>query len=103
MIRNALSATVLFAFVFMVNTSAALAAASGTDPVEIAKNTQNVFEPIAKVVWWIMVVTTLLFLRASRKSSSAGGMLGGLAVAGICLYNPAGLGSSMQGFANSIF
>lgn len=108
MLRNALSSAVVFAFVFTVNASSAFAAPpsatpTGTDPVQIADNAQGVFEPIAKVVWWIMLVGSLLFLRSSRRSSNAVGALGGLALAGIFLYNPAGAGAFMQGLANSIF
>jgi ABC-type transport system substrate-binding protein len=116
-------AAVVSVCALLVNTSAAMAkAAAGAntatdptaidptatdptaiDPTAIATNSQSIFEPIVKIVWWMMVVAALLSLGFSRRSSRAMGVLGLLALAGIVIYNPVGVGSWMSGLSNQLF
>jgi hypothetical protein len=101
MIRNALSATVLFAFVFMVNTSAALAA-DGGDPKSIGDNIKGIVMPNAKALWLICLIGGVLGMAFSRRASKAGGIAIMLVVSGIAIYNPVGVGSMMKGVADSV-
>jgi ABC-type transport system substrate-binding protein len=116
-------AAVVSVCALLVNTSAAMAKAAAdaktatdptatdptatdptaTDPTAIATNGQSIFEPIVKIVWWMMVVAALLSLGFSRRSSRAMGVLGLLALAGIVIYNPVGVGSWMSGLSNQLF
>jgi ribulose 1,5-bisphosphate synthetase/thiazole synthase len=99
-LRNALSSALLASFVLSVNASAALA--QGSDPTKVGDNAKDIILPNAKAIWWICLVCGLLYAAASRKAGRAGGIIGGLLLSGIVIYNPGGVASFMQGIANQI-
>lgn len=99
MIRFYVAAAVT-ACAFSINAAAALAA--GSDPTKIGDNAKDVVWPNAKAFWWIFLLLGVLRVVATRKRSEAGGVFIALLVAGIVIYNPAGVGSSMQGLADKI-
>jgi hypothetical protein len=93
----------------LVNTASAGAAAAatptpsgGADPTQIGNNLKSVVSPNAKAFWWVLLVCGVLFMAASRKAGRAAATGVALVISGIVIYNPGGVGSMMQGFADKI-
>ena len=101
MISKPLRIAAVAAFVFVANASVALAATAG-DPTKVGDNVKDIVSPNAKAFWWVALVVGALGATFKRKASSAGAIGIALLVSGIVIYNPAGVGSMMQGLADKI-
>jgi hypothetical protein len=101
MIRNALSAASIAVFSLFFWATEALAA-GGSDPTQVGKNLEDLVTPNAKSFWWIVLVVGALALAFSKKASTLVSFLIFMGVAGIVLYNPAGVASFMRGVADSV-
>ena len=98
MISRSISAAAIAAYVFLVSTATALAA----DASKVGENTKGLVWDNAKPIWWIALLLAVGRLVFSRKTSQAGGILVAVGIAGIIIYNPAGVGSFMQDIADTI-
>jgi hypothetical protein len=96
-----LSAAFVFAAGFLVNASAALAAAA-SDPTKIGDNAQKLIDPNLKSFWWIGLAVGTLVLALTRKASWAGKFYGGMLIAAIVLYNPGGVSTAIQDVSNKL-
>jgi hypothetical protein len=97
--RKFLSAALVVAATFLVNTSAAMAAG---DPTKIGENTRQLLDPNLKSFWIIGLGIGTLFLALNRKASWAGKFFGGMVLAAIVLYNPAGVVNAIQSVSNKL-
>ena len=109
MAHRLVSAIAVAACMLLVNTSYALAQEKAdepkppkNDPTQIGENAKDLLQPNAKGLWWCALVIGLSCAAASGKRGRAASILGGLAIAGIVIYNPGGVGSFMRGVANEM-
>jgi hypothetical protein len=100
MTRRSLSVVFLAACTILIDASAAMAA--GTDPTKVGDNIKGIIQPNAKSFWWIGLTIGMVFLMFTRKINMAGPLFGIMLVAGVIIYNPAGLGEMMSNLANRV-
>jgi hypothetical protein len=98
--RRTLSATALAAFVMLVNAATALA--SGHDPTKIGDNFKDVIAPNAKSFWWIAALGAAFAVIVARKTSRAGGVMIGLVLIGILIWNPLGVQEMMDSLSKKL-
>lgn len=98
--RRMLSAAALSVLVTLVNASISLAA--DHDPTKVGDNIKNVVAPNAKSFWWLAALGGAFAIIVARKTSRAGGMMVGLIVIGVLIFNPGGVQEMMSSLANKI-
>jgi hypothetical protein len=72
------------------------------DPSKIGDNAYKVVSPNVKAFWKIGVLVGIVALFITRKYNVVGPFLGLLLLAGVIIYNPAGLGDMVDSVANKI-
>ena len=99
--RSSLGVAFVALYVFFAGAAVA-SAADTADPTKIGDNVKGILEPNAKAGWWILLVGGLLFMAATRKAGRAAGTAIFLVASGVAIWNPLGVVSLMQGFADRV-
>lgn len=99
MAKRSISVSFLAACTLLIEASAAMAAG---DPTKIGDNVKGILQPNGKSFLWIALFFGVMVLVLTRNMNKVGPFFAVILVAGIIVYNPAGVADMINNIAHKV-
>jgi hypothetical protein len=86
--------------IFLVDVATSSAADAAHDPTKVGDNIKGIVMPNAKSFWILAALGAAFAIIVAKKTSRAGGVMVGLFVIGLLIWNPLGVQDMMDTLAH---